>query len=250
MFGVAELDIQCRCSVYDVLEGLEPSMRRIRDLEGDDGYSSEKAKSRIVPYQSFETWAKPQGWTADKGWPRITTTAAQADKAVKATPTVKTGLQKAEKEISRSSVENGIISRPDGSILARIKGTTEKSVDIPSDMVPMLEGNIFSHNHPRGGSLSMGDVGILSGYKVSEIRAVGPTHTYSMKPPDSGWGPGWWSEKFEVYKKAEKDYARKVSKAHNAGVVDIPIEDLNKWNPWDVFASKTGVIYKSWENEK
>jgi hypothetical protein len=71
-----------------------------------------------------------------------------------------------------------------------------------------------------------------------------------MKPPDSGWGPGWWSEKFEVYKKAEKDYARKVSKAHNAGIVDIPIEDLNKWNPWDVFASKTGVIYKSWENEK
>jgi hypothetical protein len=54
-----------------VLEGLEPSMRRIRDLEGDDGYSSEKAKSRIVPYQSFKEWGSALGWNEETGWKKV-----------------------------------------------------------------------------------------------------------------------------------------------------------------------------------
>jgi SPP1 gp7 family putative phage head morphogenesis protein len=70
LFSDPAQSINCRCAVHDVLEGLEPSMRRIRDLEGDDGYSSEKAKSRIVPYQSFKEWAKPQGWNEETGWPK------------------------------------------------------------------------------------------------------------------------------------------------------------------------------------
>jgi len=69
-FGVAAEDISCRCAAYDVLDGIEPSVRRIRGLEGDDKYSSENAKSRIVPYQSFEQWAKQMGWTKEKGWPK------------------------------------------------------------------------------------------------------------------------------------------------------------------------------------
>jgi len=57
-FGVAADDINCRCAVYDVLEGIEPSVRRIRD-EG------------IVPYQTFAQWATPRGWTPEKGWPKV-----------------------------------------------------------------------------------------------------------------------------------------------------------------------------------
>jgi hypothetical protein len=105
-FGVAAEDINCRCAVYDVLEGLEPSMRRIRDLEGDDGHSSEKAKSRIVPYQSFETWAKPQGWTADKGWPKVQSTPEQIA-AAKATRATK--VANPEKKITMKDVKAGNI---------------------------------------------------------------------------------------------------------------------------------------------
>jgi hypothetical protein len=70
LFGDPEQDINCRCSAYDVLPDSEPTMRRIRGLEGDDKYTAEKAASRIVPYQTFEQWAKPQGWSAETGWPR------------------------------------------------------------------------------------------------------------------------------------------------------------------------------------
>ncbi|MFA5165424.1 MAG: phage minor head protein [Candidatus Omnitrophota bacterium] len=56
-FGVPEDDINCRCSAYDVLEGIEPSVRRIRG-EG------------IVPYTTFDTWAREKGWSPEDGWPK------------------------------------------------------------------------------------------------------------------------------------------------------------------------------------
>ncbi len=57
-FGSPEIDINCRCSTVDILDGIEPSVRRIRG-EG------------IVPYTTFKDWAEPRGWTADKGWPKV-----------------------------------------------------------------------------------------------------------------------------------------------------------------------------------
>ncbi len=44
-FGVASLDINCRCSVISVIEGFEPSVRRVRG-EG------------VVPYKTYEEWRK------------------------------------------------------------------------------------------------------------------------------------------------------------------------------------------------
>jgi hypothetical protein len=58
LFGVKEEDINCACAVYDVLEGIEPSVRRIRG-------------QGIVPYQTFSQWSEPLGWTPEKGWPRL-----------------------------------------------------------------------------------------------------------------------------------------------------------------------------------
>lgn len=56
-FGDPSEDIACRCSTYDVIDGIEPSVRRIRD-EG------------IKPYMTFKDWAEPKGWTESKGWPK------------------------------------------------------------------------------------------------------------------------------------------------------------------------------------
>jgi SPP1 gp7 family putative phage head morphogenesis protein len=69
-FGIAAQDINCRCAVYDVLDGIEPSVRRIRGETAEDGYSSQNAQSRIVPYQTFEQWAAPRGWSPERGWPK------------------------------------------------------------------------------------------------------------------------------------------------------------------------------------
>ena len=47
-FGDGSMDINCRCRVIDVIEGLEPSVRRSRD-EG------------VIPYESYESYAKRKG---------------------------------------------------------------------------------------------------------------------------------------------------------------------------------------------
>jgi len=62
-FGDPGNDISCRCAAYDVLDGIEPSVRRIRNDSGKG--------SQILPYQTFEQWAAPKGWNVEKGWPRV-----------------------------------------------------------------------------------------------------------------------------------------------------------------------------------
>lgn len=52
-FGVASEDINCRCTLIDIIKGLEPELRRTRE----DG---------VQPYQSFETWAKGHGVDGSK----------------------------------------------------------------------------------------------------------------------------------------------------------------------------------------
>ncbi|MCK9361830.1 phage head morphogenesis protein [Patescibacteria group bacterium] len=64
-FGDPAQDISCRCNAYDVLDGIEPSVRRIRD-----DYTDPKSGSSICPYQTFEQWATKYGWTKEKGWPK------------------------------------------------------------------------------------------------------------------------------------------------------------------------------------
>lgn len=61
-FGDPAEDINCRCAVYDVLDDIEPEVRRVRNDSGKG--------SKIVPYQTFEQWAEPRGYDPVKGWPK------------------------------------------------------------------------------------------------------------------------------------------------------------------------------------
>jgi len=56
LFSQPENVINCRCRIIEVIDGLEPEFRRVRG-------------KGIVEYQSFEQWARPLGWTPEKGWP-------------------------------------------------------------------------------------------------------------------------------------------------------------------------------------
>jgi hypothetical protein len=59
---------------------------------------------------------------------------------------------------------------------------------------------VFTHNHPLGwgakdgtlgrigNSFSIEDISLAVGSDLSEIRAVTPTFTFSMKRPRNGWG--------------------------------------------------------------
>jgi len=55
LFGIKSEDINCRCRIVEVVDGLEPEFRRVRG-------------KGIVEYQDYDTWAAENGRT-DKGWP-------------------------------------------------------------------------------------------------------------------------------------------------------------------------------------
>ena len=50
-----------------------------------------------------------------------------------------------------------------------------------------ITNNIITHNHPNNKSFSNEDLHAAIGYNASEIRAVGPTRTYSLKRGSKGW---------------------------------------------------------------
>lgn len=57
MFSDPAEVINCRCRVVEIVDGLAPTLRRIRDVG-------------IQPYVTFKQWAEPQGWSETKGWPK------------------------------------------------------------------------------------------------------------------------------------------------------------------------------------
>lgn len=58
MFSDPAETINCRCSTYDVIDDILPSVRRIRD-EG------------LQPYQTWTDWSASKGWTESGGWGKI-----------------------------------------------------------------------------------------------------------------------------------------------------------------------------------
>jgi len=61
LFGVAELDINCRCTIIEEIEGLPQEIMRVK---GDD------PEEEVQEYQTYEEWATPRGWTREGGWPK------------------------------------------------------------------------------------------------------------------------------------------------------------------------------------
>lgn len=84
---------------------------------------------------------------------------------------------------------------PQGDLVRSIGGKGAKVVYSRSD-VP--ENSIMTHNHPRsigttgirriGNSFSPADISSAIAANASEIRAVTPTYTFSIKRPAGGWG--------------------------------------------------------------
>lgn len=49
LFGIASMDINCRCSVLYLVNGKRPELRRARNADG---------KTEVIPFQSYEEWKK------------------------------------------------------------------------------------------------------------------------------------------------------------------------------------------------
>ncbi|WFN35611.1 hypothetical protein L1S32_05780 [Methanogenium sp. S4BF] len=58
---------------------------------------------------------------------------------------------------------------------------------IPEEMTQQIRGCILTHNHPSDRSFTRSDLEEASLFGLKEIRVVGRTGLYSMKPGAGGW---------------------------------------------------------------
>lgn len=95
---------------------------------------------------------------------------------------VKSAIKGIEDEDRGLEYECGAVVGKDGTVLKRFKGT-EHAVEVSDDDLKMMEGAIFTHNHPLGVFFSDND--IETGFvktKLGELRASTPQGiTYVLK---------------------------------------------------------------------
>ncbi|WP_062397390.1 hypothetical protein [Methanogenium cariaci] len=58
---------------------------------------------------------------------------------------------------------------------------------IPEELKQRITDSILTHNHPSDRSFTLRDLKEASFFSLKEIRVVGRTSTYSMKPGAGGW---------------------------------------------------------------
>jgi len=98
---------------------------------------------------------------------------------------VRTTLRKLEDKIRSKKVEHGYIVGVNGKVLWKGSGKSN-FVGIENAIERnLLKGNIFTHNHPRGMSLSGHDVNNMINHRMRFVRAVSKSFDYEIHPPKS-----------------------------------------------------------------
>ncbi len=130
-------------------------------------------------------------------------------------------LSRIESRFANASREVGfIVDSESGAILAArwsgLGNGTQISLD-PVTNYSLMEGNVFTHNHPLGGNLSPGDVSTALGSGATEFRAVTSNPTMSISFGDAPEGLIREFAAFVVFMNGEK---AAIGASHRAGVDD------------------------------
>lgn len=97
-----------------------------------------------------------------------------------------------EEEIRyRSDVEITGFFSEDGILLLRLQGACRPGdgccTVIPDSTEDVISGQIMTHNHPSDASFTCKDLMEASFFHLKEIRVVGRTGIFSMRPGPGGW---------------------------------------------------------------
>jgi SPP1 gp7 family putative phage head morphogenesis protein len=197
----------CRSTTRGYLgEEAEKSLqRRARDPK--------TGKTELINNMSYKEWAKSKGLEDSKtkrGGQLPAKPVVDTPKSVKTTPKttdfseiLKKNLNKIEYSNRNLKYEVGTVLDTKGNILATYEGK-DHEVDVGDKS--LLKGNIFTHNHPTGGTFSEGDIDSFIKYDLQELRASTDTEVYSLAKVGTNQDPNFYKEfkshSYEFYSKA------------------------------------------------
>ncbi|WP_159672388.1 hypothetical protein [Andreprevotia sp. IGB-42] len=93
-----------------------------------------------------------------------------------------------ENSIRHNDFETGAFFSQDGTMLLRKEGLADQ-VGFGHENLHAMRNQLFTHNHPRGTTLSIEDIDLALDYQLSCIRVVGPRSRFIMYKPAKGWPP-------------------------------------------------------------
>ena len=154
-----------------------------------------------------------------------------------------------EREIASRNTERCYVLDPAGNVIFTRDGTHDQ-IAFTTQECKLFKGNTFTHNHPRGTSLSPKDIQLACHSEMAEIRAVGMTFCYSVMPPPGGWNDQVWNATLQP---AIQYYNSEVQSEFlgliRAGLLTLDEASFRHWHEvWTRVAQKTGLQYRreSW----
>lgn len=114
-------------------------------------------------------------------------------------------IQKAIDKIHFAKIEHLYFFKG-GKQIRRFSGEANRVTPDPLYLFEMNDA-IVVHNHPRGGSFSVGDVVGLIKYNAEECILVSQGFIYYLKRPNAGWGINCDSNDFDSVLNACKELA-------------------------------------------
>jgi hypothetical protein len=99
------------------------------------------------------------------------------------------GLREFEESIRYKAYEVAAVFSADGTLVCRASIGRKRLIGFTDEQVTLMEGHLLTHNHPDllTNTFSVSDVGFASGARLGEMRVVGESNTYSLRPGGSGW---------------------------------------------------------------
>ena len=148
----------------------------------------------------------------------------------------------------KSKVELLHIFDSKGQFVAEIAGDA-KSVGVPDELKPKLNGGTEIHWHPPGGkrffeSFSIEDVTLAAEDNSGQTFVVTENYLYAMRPPRGKWAIALLEEILARYESMENQIERKLIKHIRAGELTVEqAEDEARHLIWKRLAKKTGLRY-------
>ena len=171
----------------------------------------------------------------------VVTKAATAKLAAKK---VEATIRKFEDTIIGQDFESAGIFDKNGVLLTKIDGNWG---NVPIGKAEKyMEGNVFTHNHPGGGTFSLQDIEVMFKYKLAGIRAVDEEYIHVATPAEGATREQKLSvgARFsDIYKDKEIAFSKKIISG------EAKRSDIDKWKCdtaheiWTEIASDCGMVY-------
>ena len=132
--------------------------------------------------------------------------------------------------------ETAVVYDNNGKVLFRKYGTEEDVSFTPLEFLK-LKGKVVTHNHPSGGSLSVGDIFLLRLSKASEVRVATEKCVYYMRLPKT------WDSRIKSKKdiKAERE---KIQKEIKGKYQQMYLNgEITKAERFQMFSDETNKIF-------